>query len=300
MASSCPHRTGPCIPRNARAFRSYGLFPTRGPVSRLRLVPPMVLLLAGIFFSPAPVSAQFGALEALASNVSDLSFFGGTGGLLPTASPMADGKRTFAFGVELLFEIATVDRPTPGYPEPSFQDSVGLTWTRMEVVRSPEGVDSIFHYEVGRPRPTPVPMDTIWTVEMGIGYGQISGYDLLDPALELRGSVRDLPAATVYASYEPWSVYFGIRTGFMRTKSLQVVERETGEVFAGNAEAFLLGGLVGYAWSIGDFWAFAETAYTIRSFPSVEWSGGPLPDQVPRDLQLSGWSLATGIQFPIR
>ncbi len=137
-------------------------------------------------------------------------------------------------------------------------------------------------------------------MELGIGYGQFSGLSLNNQELEFRGSIRDLPAATVYASYEPWSTYFGIRTGFMRTKSLQVTDLTSGDRFSGNAEAFLASVLVGYAWSIGEFWAFTETAYTSRYFPSVEWSVGTLPQGLPTDLQASGWSLTTGIQFPIR
>jgi hypothetical protein len=246
------------------------------------------------------LSAQFGALEALASNVSDLSFFGGVGGLLPTGGALDPETTTFAFGVELLLEIATVDRPLAGEVRPVQTDSVRLTWTRMEVVRSEEGVDSVYYYDVEANPSPPPPTETIWSVELGIGYGQISGFRLEDRSLQLRGSVRDLPAASVYASYEPWSTYFGLRTGFMRTKGLQVLERESGATFSGNAEAFLAAALAGYAWSIGEFWAFAEAAYTIRYFPSVEWSGGQLPVGVPTELRASGWSLTSGIQFPIR
>jgi hypothetical protein len=86
----------------------------------------------------------------------------------------------------------------------------------------------------------------------------------------------------------------------MKTKGLQVIEPETGDTFSGESEAFLAAALLGYAWRIGDFWAFTETAYTIRYFPSVEWKGGVLPSGVPTDLQLSGWSVSAGIQFPIR
>jgi len=250
--------------------------------------------------APTSVSAQFGALEALAGNVTDLSFFGGFGGLLPTTHKVASGDRTFGFGVELLFEIATVDRPIPGAEAAPRADSVRLAWSRMEVVRSEEGVDTVYYYDVEAVPPPRSPTETIWTVEMGIGYGQMSGFALADRSLELRGSVRDLPAATVYASYEPWSAYFGLRTGFMKTKGLQVLEEETGEKFTGESEAFLAAVLAGYAWSIGNFYAFSEAAYTVRYFPSVQWSGGALPDGIPTELQLSGWTLSTGIQFPIK
>jgi hypothetical protein len=253
-----------------------------------------------LLVEPSPASAQFGALEALAKNVTDVSFNGGVGGLLPSSSLMCSGRRTFSFGVELLFQIASVERPLPGAPPQQPTDSVRITWSRMEVVRSNEGVDTTYFYDVEETRPRPPPTRTIWTVEMGIGYGQLSGFDLADRSLQLRGSVRTLPAASVYASYEPWSTYFGVRTGFMKTKGLQVIELDTGDTFSGESEAFLAAALLGYAWSIGDFWAFTETAYTVRYFPSVEWRGGALPSGVPTDLQLSGWSVSAGIQFSIR
>lgn len=287
--ASSPRSWGATIPRNRPAFHRSG--------GGVRRIGPALLVLT--LLSPAPATAQFGALEALAGNVTDLSFYGGWGGLLPVVTKMESGN-TFGFGVELLFEIASVERPVPGAQPQARPDSVKLSWSRMEVVRSEEGVDTVYFYDVETVPPRGPPTDTIWTVEMGIGYGQVSGFNLADKSLQLRGSVRDLPAATVYASYEPWSTYFGLRTGFMKTKSLQVLDEVSGEGYSGQAEAFLAAALAGYAWSIGDFFAFTEVSYTVRYFPSVEWSGASLPAGVPTDLHLSGWTLSGGIQFPIR
>ena len=250
--------------------------------------------------APAPVSAQFGPLEALVSKFSDVSFFGGVGQLFPLAPAVASGKTTVSFGVELLLEVTSVSRPVPGAPTPEPTDSVAITWTRMDVVRSEEGVDTVYYYDVEALPPPSPPMEKIWGVEMGIGYGQFAGLDLADSNLQLRGSIRDLPAATIYASYEPWSTYVGLRTGFMKTKSLQVFDKITGERYSGDAEAFLAGLLVGHSWGIGGFWAFSEVAYTSRYFPSVDWGKGNLPEGIPTDLQASGWSVTAGIQFPIR
>lgn len=288
--SSSPYARGLSIPLTRAAFQ----LPPPLRVSRVGKI-----LLGAALLAPAPASAQFGALEALAGNVTDLSFVGGVGGLFPRATNMASGQKTFTFGVELLFNIAAVEHPKPGAQQTAPPDSVRLTWSRMEVVRSAEGADTVYYYDV-KGVPPLLATDTIWSVEMGIGYGQVSGFALADQTLQLRGSIRDLPAASVYASYEPWSTYFGVRTGFMKAKSLQVLDQDTGVTSSGETEAFLAGFLMGYAWSLGDFWAFTEAAYTVRYFPSVEWSGGALPEGVPTDLQLSGWSLSTGIQFPIK
>lgn len=249
---------------------------------------------------PAPASSQFGAVEALTSSVTHVSFFGGVGGLLPTRQAMNNGKSTYSFGVELLFEIASVERPIPGAPVQTQRDSVRLRWSRMEVTRSEEGVDTVFFYDVEPAPPPPPTTRKIWSVELGIGYGQVTGFELADPTLQLRGSIRDLPSATVYASYEPWSTYFGIRTGFMRTKGMQVFDFDTRKTVTGEAEAFIAGALAGYAWNLGQFWFFTEGAYTIRHFPSVVWQGDTLEEGMPTDLQASGWSVSVGIQFPIR
>lgn len=259
------------------------------------LVFPAVALLV-----PSPASSQFGAVEALTSSVTHVSFFGGVGGLLPTRQAMNNHKNTYSFGVELLFEIASVERPVPGASVQTQRDSVQLKWSRMEVTRSEEGVDTVFFYDVEPAPPPPPTTEKIWSVELGIGYGQVTGFELADPTLQLRGSIRDLPSASVYASYEPWSTYFGIRTGFMRTKGMQVFDFDTRKTVSGDAEAFIAGALAGYAWSLGQFWFFTEAAYTIRHFPSVVWQGDTLEEGMPTDLQASGWSVSVGIQFPIR
>ena len=119
------------------------------------------LLGLALLVQPSQASAQFGALEALASNVTDLSFVGGLGGLLPSSSLMCSGRRTFSFGVELLFEIATVERPDPGAHREPPADSVRITWSRMEVLRSEEGVDTTYYYDVEEINPPPPPTRTV-------------------------------------------------------------------------------------------------------------------------------------------
>ena len=171
----------------------------------------------------------------------------------------------------------------------------------MEVVRSGESVDTIYRYDARRVSRPGVPQETVWSMELGIGYGQVMGFEAEDePRLELRGAVRDLPAVSLYASYEPWGNYIGLRTGFMKTQDLQVVE-DGGEAFSGDADAFLFGALTGYAWSLRGMHGFLEGGYSLRYFPSVEWRGpGPLPEGVPRDLGVSGWFVSGGIQFPLK
>lgn len=258
-----------------------------------RLLPALAFLLA----LPHPVQAQLGAIEAFARRVSDLSFYFSVGGVAGSSSALeSDAAAVRGFGVELLFEVATIDRPVPGATRPVPTDSVRRVWTGVEVVRSGSRADTVYTYEVVPVPPPPPPTESVWVMEMGIGYGQLQGYELDDADFDMNVSVRDLPAVTLYASYEPWGNYFGLRTGFMKTQALQVVDA-AGETFTGTGEAFLFGGVTGVAFPLADLWVFVEAGYTLRNFPSVEWRGGP-PASLPRELDMSGWSLSTGLQFP--
>lgn len=265
---------------------------------------PAIVALVACLATPLPVRAQLGAIEAFAQRVSDLSFYFTVGGVAGSDSALKSAPGAVrAFGVELLFEVAEITRPTEGATRPPPSDSVRRVWTGMEVVRSEGRVDTVYTYEI-EPVPIPPPAtEPVWIMEMGIGYGQLQGYELDDPSLEMNVSVRDLPSATLYASYEPWGNYFGLRTGFMRTRALQVTDGED-RTFSGDGDAFLFGGLMGYAFAFEDLWVFVESGYTLRNFPSVEWRGTapgtPIPASLPRELDVSGWSVSTGIQFPFR
>lgn len=259
-----------------------------------------VLLLLGL---PGALRAQLGAVEAFARNVTDLSFYYTTGGLAWGSDELtSDPFGTNSYGVELLFSVGEVTRrlPRPANARPAApRDSVQLVWTGMTVTRSDGRVDTVYTYEVQPAPPAPPPpTETIWYLELGIGYGQIQGFEMADPDLEIHGSVRDLPSVSLYASYEPWGSYLGLRTGYMKTRSLQVVAEGIDDPFTGDADAFLFGAVVGQAYEVSSLNFFVEGGYTRRAFPSVEWRGpGPLPSGIPRELDVSGWSISTGIQF---
>ncbi|MDH3271753.1 MAG: hypothetical protein OEN56_10490 [Gemmatimonadota bacterium] len=253
------------------------------------------------FLCPGDANAQLGAIEAFARRVTDLSFNAHLGGLSPASDEVrADAFGLRSFGLELLFEIGTVDEVTG--PAPTVTDTVALAWTEMVVVVGEDGVDTTYVYEVA-PAPTPAaPTRTIWTFEMGLGYGQTFGFESPDPDIDLRGQVRDLPAASLYASYEPVGFYIGLRSGFMRIQGLQAFDA-AGDAFSGKSESFLLAALVGNSVEVLGLNIFLEAAYSVRSFPSVEWravqSSVPVNLDLPRELSLSGWSVGTGVQFKI-
>ena len=251
---------------------------------------------------PAPAVAQFGAIESLARRVSDLGFYYSRGGIVPRGSGLERSAFGMSsFGVELLFEVAEIPSAAARERQRSAEPSVRQVLTEVEVHEHPDGTaDTIRRYEVVRRTPGLRPDDILWTLEVGIGYGQVQGLELRDPSLDLNATIRTLPAVSLYLSYEPLGTYLGIRTGFLRTHAMQVVDAD-GTIYDGSAEAFMMGGLLGYAFALDPTWLFIEAGYTARSFPSVEWSApGGLPPGIPRELDTSGWGITVGIQFPVQ
>jgi hypothetical protein len=267
--------------------------------------PPPALLALALFFCGAPAThaaGQFGPVEALASRVSDLTFYFGTGGFTASSELQANHFGVRSFGVEMLFEVAEVPSAEARRRRAATPTTTRDILRRMEVRHVDGRADTIYHYDVEPVAPPPyAPQDIVWTMEVGIGYGQLEGLSLRDPDLDLNATVRHLPAVTLYLTHEPTGGYLGIRSGFMRTDALQVVDGG-GSIYRGRGEAFMMGALVGYALPLPPAFLFLEGGYSLRAFPSVEWTTapGPLPPGVPRRLDLSGWMAALGIQFPVR
>jgi hypothetical protein len=254
----------------------------------------LLVAAAGATLIPAPAAAQYGFLGSLANRFSDLSFFANAGGLLPEHDAVR-ADRLKSFGLEILFEIGTVTRQAGPAPVPT--DSVRVVWREMRVERTAEGVDTVNIYDVERVTASAPTVD-VWTFEIGLGYGQMSGFDVREPTIEMKGSIRDLPAVSLYASYDASGTYFGLRSGLMETSALQVID-EGGEAYKGSAKSFMAGLLVGQAWSIAGLNLFVEGAYMMRDFPSVEWASSTPPPGTPRSMNLSGWSLGGGVQFNV-
>jgi hypothetical protein len=209
---------------------------------------------------PTPLHAQLGLVEGLFRNVTDIGFYGGRGGFLPSSTSLETGAYgLYNFGVELLFQVAAPEVPEDG--------------------------------EEATPEP--------FTFELAVGYGQIAGFHSADDAIDLRASVRELPAIAFYASHAASGLYAGMRTGLLQTNSLQAYT-EDGRSFSGTAQSFQLGGAVGMAVPLSGTYAFVEGGWMLRHFPSIEWRTGELPAAVPRSLRLSGWQMLVGLQVPIR
>ena len=248
----------------------------RPPISRL----PLGFVLLTLLLAPAAAPAQFGPVEALARRVSDLSFYYGRGGAATGSALDDDPLGLTSFGVELLFEVARIPSAEARARRAGTDPGTRRVLREVEIRHGSDGrTDTIFHYDVVQSAPGYGPDDIVWTMEVGLGYGQLQGLELGDPALDLNAMIRTLPSVTLYVTYEPLGTYLGLRTGFLRTYALQVID-DAGAIYAGSAEAFMMGGLVGYAFAVDPGFLFIEGGYTARTFPSVEWSaptGLPAP-----------------------
>jgi len=139
-------------------------------------------LVAGL--APRPASAQMSIYDALARRFSDVSFFANTGKLAPLAGAVR-GDRTTSYGIEVLLEIGGVRRPAPASALP--RDSAVAVWTGRQITRDGTRADTVDTYEV-RPGGVRAAGDPLWTFELGIGYGQLTGFELEDRTLDMRGA----------------------------------------------------------------------------------------------------------------
>jgi hypothetical protein len=169
-------------------------------------------------------------------------------------------------------------------------------------------LDSTVTYQVSTPS---IAMDRAILLELALGYSQFSGFGSSDDRYQLEGSVRELPAVTLYASFPnrlgPITPYLGLRTGLIELRNAQIyvpINADTAATFSGTAQAFQLGVALGVAtpqW-IPRTQLTGEVSYNLRNFPSVQWAtaGAKTPNFLPRSLDFSGLSFSIGAQVSIR
>jgi hypothetical protein len=282
----------PSLPAERATAHRCTLAPRGTGTTAVACLATLLLLLTG---AGRPLQAQLGAVEALLDRVTDVSFYVSSGNLSPGTEGVGTGGYGLAsYGLELLFSIGSVSRPLPGF-EGQAGDTVALEWVQTTLTRRGAYTDTTDVFEV-RTVTLEVPSESVWLFELGLGYGQAVGFRAKGTEVELRGTIRDLPSVSFYASYEPMGGYFGLRSGFMTMHALQFYDAE-GTVYSGEAESFLASGLLGYAKEVLGFNLFAEGGYSLRYFPSVVWSVDTLTPEVPPALNLSSWFISGGIQF---
>lgn len=251
-----------------------------------------VVALVAPVAATSPAAAQFGLVESLFERVTDISFYASRGALAPRPAAVRAAHGLKGFGVELLFQVGAATRRVAPPP-----DTLVLRLKERRVTHSGARADTVDTYDIAEPADTG--LEEVWTFELALGYGQLTGFELADRTVELHGSVRELPAVTLYASHVASGAYAGVRTGLIQTHALRLYDAD-GASHQGSAEAFELGGALGWTRELAGVFPFLEAAWTARSFPSVEWDTDVLPAAAPRELRLSGWSVSAGVQVPLR
>lgn len=266
----------------------------------------------------APLEAQF---EGLLGNITDLSLMASCWKAPGNANGARCLGRDGAFGLEVIWRLrelglgkSTTEQPEPkevrrlrtvrGEHAASAPPS-GDTSTVRDTTLSPRSVEETTEYLI---QPPTVDRARYVILELALGYSQFSGLTSADASFELRGTVREYPALSVYASFDRFlpfiTPYIGARSGLIDIAHLQAVESigsDSTRVYAASPRAFQFGAVVGL--SVGPQLAplRVEYAYHSRSFASLQWSGATvIPSRLPREITFSGWTLSAGIQISLR
>lgn len=148
-------------------------------------------------------------------------------------------------------------------------------------------------------KPTTTLRDTVVTFELALGFSQAGAFVSRRPEDTLRVSIRELPSASVYATFEiseDFSPYVGVRTGMLSLQGGRLYSGTAVTKFGG--DTFQIGpvlGIVVEQWGVN---MFGEVALMRRRFDNVEWE--EVPPETLRKMSFSGPALAFGGQLHFR
>jgi hypothetical protein len=265
---------------------------------RIRLLCPLALFLAWIWVTPA--HAQIG-IESIFKDINELGFFFGCwstqSSTLQSEGECPVGNRDF--GVEATYRVAEI--PLTHFGGKAGRDSLVV---RQVTVK---GSDTTRTYDPHTGSPTGPQIH----FEFALGYSQFSGFRSADPQLDLRGSVREIPAVTLYTSFHYDQdafvfPYAGVRSGLIQLRDVQAFTdpqgSDTAVAYAGEAQSFQLGAVAGVGLRYMRATIFGEWAWMSREFSSIRWTAdkGRVPTSLPRRLDFGGRSFSIGMQFNIR
>lgn len=145
------------------------------------------------------------------------------------------------------------------------------------------------------------------TLELAIGFSQTGAYVSRFADNNMRVSLREFPSVSLYANYRPklptvgrvLETYLGLRSGLITMIGGQALGGGEGTKL--NGETFQIGPVAGISTELRGVNLFVEGAWMSRNFSSVDWDShdGAL-GRLPRSINMSGRSLAVGIQFEFR
>jgi hypothetical protein len=272
-----------------------------------------VLAGATLLGAPATAAAQLDFVGEFLKSATDIRLLVVRSNFTPRwSSPpytRPQGSSETGVGIELLFGAGTIPAGN-GEPSPTEPDSGGssLKPTKVTVRQPRSGMpgDSTTEYV-----PIPAAKDEggrdLVYLEVGVGYTD-AAFVASSSEWEMRGSVRQLPAVSLYATLFPENrvaAYIGLRSGLVQLSGLRAFE-PSGELFAGAGQTIQMGSVVGLVAGIWKLNGFIEIETARRRFASVEWSkviaegSTLLPTTLPRNLVFKPFTIATGVQLQFK
>lgn len=275
--------------------------------------------------TPATAAAQFGNFDKIFEAFSDVSVWWGP--FIPTHGDVKaarkDDRWVGSYGAEFLFALSRSPRDAAGKRAvcatvPGKQTEQRERSRPTGVARDTLEIERVFSMREDCPTAT---HDIL--MEVGVGYGQTTRFVIQDPGHEVSGIVREIPSVTVYVEREPrdgcdtlggsaglfrscsvtW--YSGLRTGVTQIVD-PVLAIGTDRYSDANAKSLQFGLVGGGAFSLpllSMFTGFVEGSYVYRPFPTLAWkhaTSGVTAPSGRTNLDLSGWTVAVGVQFQVR
>jgi hypothetical protein len=136
-----------------------------------------------------------------------------------------------------------------------------------------------------------------WLIELAVGYDQSYFRGKLLDRYSLRGTIRDLPAISIYASHSS-SFYFGFGTGLVSLNNMAAYE-DGHKRFTVGGDTFDLSGKVGRLFRYERATLFFEAAYHARFISSVNYGMGA-SDSLPGSLYFGSLIFSVGGQISLK
>jgi len=145
-----------------------------------------------------------------------------------------------------------------------------------------------------------------FSFEIGLSYGQLTGFHQAGSGFTLSGALEEFPVVATYVDFLPEgriTPYVAARAGLTKLSGLRAYG-PSDLLYTASGNTYLIGGGVGVAITLkGPLVAYAEYDATFRTVPSVEWAAhddGVVPGYLPRRLRLSTHELSLGMQVNVR
>ena len=137
--------------------------------------------------------------------------------------------------------------------------------------------------------------------QFGVGYGQITGFQSVNPSLDLHGMMRLTPEVSFYATrvVNTWFMpYMGVHTGLVTLSNVQAYIVPGDTVASFSATTLQFGATVGLFLPHS---LYLDTGFRYRDFRALEWRlpKGVLPARWPKSIIMNALQVTAGYQFDV-